>query len=477
MHHNQNNKIKAMQQITLGPSIPVVAVPTNITVHLGTPDEDAENVTVPFSDYIKNVASSELYPTWPENSLIANIHAITSIAMNRIYTEWYRSRGYNFDITNSTQFDQAFVPNRGIFENISNIVDNIRGQYIVREGQVQPYFAQFCDGRRVICEGLHQWGTVDLANEGYSPLEILQYYYGDNIQIIKNAPFSIIEETYPGEPLQYGDSDLNVLRMQYYLNRIAVNYPGIPTIEIVEGYFGDMTRDAVMAFQRIFNLPVTGIIDEGTWYRIVRIFSAVTKLSELIGEGILLSDIERIQSGVLLEGDVRPPVELVQFALNILSAYYPTIVQIPITGFYDEATTNAVMEFQKTMGLPARGVADIPTLEAMYSTVKGILDTLPAEQVYVPFLRWTGVVYDLGHESPGVYILQEMLSYISLIIPIIPYIEPSGVYDEKTKDAVMAFQRIEGLEQTGIVDEQTWNAIVNVYRRQRYSGTPLSATV
>lgn len=468
-----NKSVRTMQEITLGPSIPIIAVPTEITVHLGTPDEQAEDVTTPYLDYIKNVASNELYPTWPESALQANIHAITSMAMNRIYTEWYRSRGYNFDITNSTQYDQAYVHNSGIFENIAAIANTVFSHYIVREGQIQPYFAQFCDGRITVCEGLHQWGTVDLANEGYSPLDILKYYYGDDIQIVTNAPIANVEDTYPGEPLRRDDSNLDILKMQFFLDRISKNYPAIPKIQRIDGYFGEGTEAAVREFQRVFLLPVTGFIDEGTWYRIIRIHSAVTKLSELTGEGILSSELERISSGVLLEGDVRPSVEIVQFALNILAAYYPSIPEIPITGIFDDTTRNAIIEFQKTMGLPATGAADLETLRAMSNATTGILETLPPEAVSVPFVRWTGVVYDMGHESPGVYLFQEMLSYISLIVPNIPYIEPSGTFDENTRNGVIAFQTMENLQPTGIVDEQTWNAIVNVYRRQRYSGSPI----
>lgn len=470
------NNIQALQQqITLGPRSPVVVtVPTEIIVHLGLPGDDAENIIVPFPEYIKNVASSELYPTWPENALRANIYAITSVAMNRIYTAWYRLQNYNFDITNSTQFDQAYVPNSGVFENISFIVDDIFGQYIVREGQVQPLYAQFCDGRQTTCDGLHQWGTVSLAEEGYSPLEILQYYYGDNIQIVTNAPIGTVEEAYPGEPLRPGDSGMDILKMQYSLDRIALNYPGIPQINLISGFYDDSTEAAVREFQKIFNLPITGIIDEATWYRIGYIFVAVTRLAELTSEGLLTSELDELYSEILLEGDVRPSVEIVQFALNVLAVYYPNIPRIPITGIYDEQTANAVREFQKTMNLNVTGIADIKTMELMYRTVVGILDTLPAEQVYIPYLRWTGIVYSLGHESPGVYLFQEMLSYISLIIPTIPYVEPTGLFDEATQNAVIAFQNVENLEPTGIVDEQTWNRIVEVYRKQRFSGTNAS---
>ena len=204
-----------------------ITVPENITVHLGPPGSDAPNVTVPFADYIKNVASSEIYPTWPENALRANILAEISFALNRIYTEYYRSRGYDFDITNSTAYDQSYRPDRDIFENISQIVDDIFNDYIVREGQVQPLFAQYCDGREVQCAGLSQWGTVTLANEGLLPYEILQRYYGDDINIVFDAPVGNIEESYPGTPLRLGDGGEEVRQLQLRLNRIGQNYPTI----------------------------------------------------------------------------------------------------------------------------------------------------------------------------------------------------------------------------------------------------------
>lgn len=476
-----NNIVKALQQEQEGQEEQeevvtryLVTVPTTITVHLGNPDEEAENVTVPYIDYIKNVASSELYPTWPENALRANIHAITSIAMNRVFTEWYRSRGYDFDITNSTQYDQAFVYNRGIFDTISVIADEIFAQYIVREGQVQPLFATFCDGRVSQCNGLLQWGTVDLANQGYTPIEILKYYYGEDIEIVTDAPIGTVEASYPGEPLQLGDSSIDVLRMELYLDRIRQNYPGIPQIQPLNGYFNETTEAAVRVFQSVFNLPVTGIVDQATWYSIRYIYNAVTRLAELTAQGYLLSQILDITRETYLEGDIRPRVELIQYALNVLSIYYATIQSVPITGIFDDQTREQVIEFQRTFNLQPTGVVDNETFDAMMTSLFGILDTLPPEAVYLPRLRWPGVVYNLGDEGPTIYVIQEMLSYISLIIPVIPYIEPNGVLDETTQRAVRAFQSTQGIESTGIIDEQTWNAIVDVYRQQRYgtvSGT------
>ena len=199
-----------------------IYIPENVVVHLGAPSSNAENITVPFTDYIKNVASSEIYPTWPEDSLRANIYAIISLTLNRIFTEWYPSQGYNFDITSSTGYDQAFVPGRNIFENISRIVDEIFNSYVSKQGNANPLFTQFCDGRRVQCEGMSQWGTVELAEQGYTPIQILRYYYGDDIEI------------------------------------------------------NTATQRAVSAFQRSFQLPQTGIIDVSTWERIVQIYNFIT---------------------------------------------------------------------------------------------------------------------------------------------------------------------------------------------------------
>lgn len=446
----------------------LVTVPSEITVHLGNPDDEAENITVPYLDYIKNVGSSELYPTWPEEALRANIHAITSVAMNRIFTEWYRSRGYNFDITNSTQYDQAFVPNRGIFDSISVIADEIFSHYIVREGQIQPLFARFCDGRITQCDGLLQWGSVELANQGYTSMEILQYYYGEDIEIVTDAPVGDLVYSYPGEPLKLGDSSLNVLRMQLWLDRIRTNYPGIPKIDPLNGYFNESTEQAVKVFQEVFDLPVTGIVDKATWYTIRYIYNAVTKLAELTAQGLLLSQVADITRETYLEGDIRPRVGFIQYALNVLALYYPTIQAVPITGVFDEQTRQQVIEFQKTVNLEPTGIVDKETFEALASSLFGILDTLPPEAVYLPRFQWPGVAYEPGDEGPGIYVAQEMLSYISLIIPVIPYIEPNGILDEGTQNAIMAFQRIQGLEPTGIIDEETWNSITEIYRQQRY---------
>ncbi|MBR4895713.1 MAG: peptidoglycan-binding protein, partial [Clostridia bacterium] len=277
-------------------------IPETVTVHLGRPDEPARNVTVPFTDYIKNVASSEIYPTWPESALIANIYAEISYALNRIYTEYYPSRGYDFDITNSTTIDQSFVYGRNIFENISRLVDEIFDTYIRRQGSVEPLFALYCDGIEVQCGGLSQWGSVELAERGLSAFEILQNYFGDNIELVVNVPIEGSMESYPGEPLSaemFGDG---VYLVQIRLNRISKNFPNIPKIADVNGFFSAETVDAVEEFQRQFGLTPDGIVGRATWYAIARVYAAVKKLSDLNSEGVPVEDVILLFNDRLYEG-------------------------------------------------------------------------------------------------------------------------------------------------------------------------------
>ena len=266
-------------------------IPNTIAVHLGPPDSPAENVYVSFPDYIKNVASSEIYPTWPEAALRANIYAQISYALNRYYTEYYRSQGYDFDITNSTRFDQSYIPGRDIYDSISRIVDDIFNSYVVQQGSVAPYFTQYCNGTTTTCEGLSQWGTVPLAEEGRGAYDILTEFYGNDINIVDNAPVRDGLPSYPGQPLREGDFGSDIQQKQIQLNRISVNYPSIPKISETNGVFGAETREAVEAFQRIFNLTQDGIIGNATWNRISYIFNAVKRLSELDSEGIALSEL------------------------------------------------------------------------------------------------------------------------------------------------------------------------------------------
>lgn len=297
-------------------------IPETITVHLGTPDSPAPNVTLDFPSYIKNVASSEIFPTWPESALRANIYAIISFALNRIYTEWYRSRGYDFDITATTQYDQKFINGREYFQNISYLVDELYNDYVRRQGTVEPLFTAFCNGTTSTCDGLSQWGTVTLANRGYTPYEILQYYYGKDIDIVKNAPVRTAQPSYPGIPLEFGSAGNDVRSLQIYLNRISRNYPAIPKIPAADGIFDDATQQAVRTFQQVFGLEVTGIVEQSTWYRITSVYTAVKRIAELDSEGVRIEEITPVFTEDLSIGMQSDEVRMLQYYLAVIGAYY-----------------------------------------------------------------------------------------------------------------------------------------------------------
>ena len=349
-------------------------VPQNITVHLGAPSASAANVTVPFIDYVKNVASSEIYPTWEESALRANILAIVSYALNRVYTEFYRSRGYDFDITSSTAYDQFFVNGRSYFENISRIVDELFNDYLRRPGFVEPLAAKFCNGTTVTCQGLSQWGSQNLAQQGQSSTQILRNYYG-NVEIVTNAPIRGITSSYPGTPLRRGSSGPNVVVIQVELNRIAQNYPAIPKIATVDGIFGSRTEASVRAFQEIFDLTPDGIVGPGTWYALVRLYTAVTNLSELRSQGQQFYSIAWSYPNSYYEGDTGNNIRLLQYMLSVLSAYIPEIPRVEVDGIFGPATREAVIAAQRWFGLPQTGSVDAATWDEIYDQFSGIETT------------------------------------------------------------------------------------------------------
>lgn len=349
-------------------------IPQRITVHLGAPSRDAENVTVSFSDYVKNVASSEIYPTWDESALRANILAIVSFALNRVYTEFYRSRGYDFDITNSTAYDQFFVNGRSYFENVARLVDELFNDYLRRPGFVEPLAAKFCNGTTVTCEGLSQWGSQNLAEQGYNSTQILRSYYGD-VEIVQNAPIRGITSSYPGTPLRRGTSGPSVVTIQVSLNRISQAYPAIPKISSVDGIFGAQTEAAVREFQEVFNLTVDGIVGQATWYAIVRLYTAVTSLSELRSEGQRFYANSWANTNPIIQGDRGIRVEHLQYMLSALSAYIPSIPPVTIDGIFGPATRNAVIAAQRRFNLPQTGVVDGATWDDIYDQYSGIETT------------------------------------------------------------------------------------------------------
>lgn len=257
-----------------------VVIPEYIIVHDGVPsDSTAQNYYVRYQDYIKNVVSSEIYATWSENAIYANTLAIMSFTLNRVYTEWYRNKGYNFTITSSTAYDQKWIHGRNIYSNIDRLVDSIFANFLSRPGVRQPIFTSYCDGRNVTCNGLSQWGSKYLGDEGYTPIEIIRYYYGSDMYINTATAVSGVPSSWPGYNLNIGASGDKVLQIQQQLNRIAQNYPAIPRIT-ADGIYGSSTANAVRTFQRVFNLPQSGIVDYPTWYKISEIYVGVSRISE-----------------------------------------------------------------------------------------------------------------------------------------------------------------------------------------------------
>lgn len=346
-------------------------VPQRITVHLGAPSASADNVTVSFSDYVKNVASSEIYPTWEESALRANILAIVSFALNRVYTEFYRSRGYDFDITSSTAYDQFFVRGRSFFSNVSRLVDELFNSYLRRPGFVEPLAAKFCNGTTVTCEGLSQWGSQALAQQGYNSTQILRSYYGD-VEIVANAPVQDYMSSYPGTPLRRGSVGPNVVVIQTELNRISQNYPAIPKVSAVDGIFGAATENSVTAFQEIFNLTPDGVVGPATWYALVRLYTAVTSLSELRSQGQRFYTIAWNKGRPLVPGDRGIQVEHLQYMLRVLAAYISQIPSVAVDGIYGSASRSAVLAAQGYFSLPQTGTVDLTTWNEIYDQFTGI---------------------------------------------------------------------------------------------------------
>lgn len=355
-----------------------VIIPNPITVHLGSPSASAANIKVPFLEYIKNVASSEIYPTWPEAALRANIYAIITFALNRVYTEWYQSRGYSFDITNNTAYDQYYVKDRPIYNSISRIADEIFNEYVRRQGQNAPYFTSFCNGTTATCPGMSQWGTVDLANRGRSPLQILRAYYPNDIEIAETNIITNVTTSYPGSPLREGSRGLDVETIQAYLKRIRRNYPAIPAITDETGSFQNSTKAAVTQFQRVFNLSPDGIVGKATWNKLSSIYTAVTRLAELDSEGNSLGIGTVPPSSTLRQGSRGQDVITLQYLLNMAAEFNPNIPAPAQDGIFGSGTARAVTAFQRARGLNPDGIVGRLTWQALYDTYHGIENNVPS---------------------------------------------------------------------------------------------------
>lgn len=456
-------------------------IPEKIVIHLGSPSSDAANVTESFPDYIKNVASSEIYPTWPQEAIKANVLAQISVALNRVYTEYYRSMGRDFDITSSPAYDQTYVYQRDIYENVSKIVDEIFDSYIRRKGNVEPLFAQFCDGVEINCQGLEQWGTVELANEGLNYEEILRRYYGDDIEIVRNVPVESIDGSVPPVSIVLGDTGSEVELIQRKLNRISANFPGIPKIPSVDGFFDESTLAAVKKFQEVFGLTPDGIVGRATWYKIQFVYNGVKKLSEISSEGLRLNELNTIFGESLSEGDSGDGVLALQYYLSYISLFVPTVNEVSYDGDFGAQTTKAVKSFQKTYGLPESGIVDRLTWDNIENVYYGILRGVDYSFSEGRILPFPGRVLRNGIEGNDVRALQEYLNYISNEYTSIPKTTADGIFGDGTARAVIEFKRIFGYPADNErVTPQIWNAIASVYddvyngstvREGQYGGT------
>ena len=440
-------------------------VPNNITVHLGAPDEAVRNITVSFIDYIKNVASSELYPTWPESSLRANIYAIISFALNRIYNEWYRSKGYNFDITSTSAYDQKYIENRAVYENISNIVEEIFNDYIVKAGQIQPYFTKYCDGRISTCNGLSQWGSVSLANQGKTPIQILRYYYGDDISIKENAPVGDVEEGYPGYVIKLGFAGNPVKLIERDLNRIRQNYPAIPLIEDNLGLYSKETEAAVKKFQEIFSLPVTGEVDKATWYRIKYVYTSVKKLADLYSEGISVSEAQLPYLEELNYGDTGIEVEFMHYYLNAIAFLDPDIPYLPTNSVYNDNSRMMVMAFQRKYGLPVTGTFNYTDWQRLREVYDKMLKSPTTSQVNFIDELYPGYFLTKGVTGEDVRRFQKFLLKICQYDKSIPGVRVNGIFDDLTENSVKKLQDDYGFQINGLVGPLLWKKVVELSKR------------
>ncbi len=439
-------------------------IPESIVVHLGAPDEIAENVTVPFVDYIKNVASSEIFPSWPAEALRANILAQISVALNRVYTEYYRAQGKDFDITSSTAYDQSFVYQRDIFDTVDRTVDEVFNSYLKRQGFIEPLFATFCDGVEVNCQGLSQWGSVSLANDGLDAIEILKYYFGNDIELVTDAPVAGVRGSAPPVPLREGDTGRDVESFQLKLNRISTNYPAIPKIASPDGFFSTDTTEAVKEFQRVFSLTDDGIVGRATWYKIQFIYNAVKRLAEVNSEGLRVGELAQNYPGELKLGDISDGVLVLQYYLEFISLYVPTVQNVIPDRIFGQQTRASVESFQSTYGLTPTGIVDRAVWTQIQNTYYNTLEAIDYTFTEGSTLPFGGRIITEGTEGEDVRALQEYLNFIASYYPEIPTVEADGVFGAQTVRQIGAFRDRFGIEgRDELVGAELWNEITDVY--------------
>ena len=395
--------------------------------------------------------------SWPEEALRANIIAQVSLALNRIWTEWYPSRGYSFNITGSPGYDQAYVNGRTVFAVMERLTAELFNTFVQRSGDAEPYFTEYCDGKTVTCPGMKQWGTVDRAREGLNALQILRYYYGNRVQLVTTNNIAAIPSSYPGSPLRRGSTGTNVRILQKQLSRIAKDYPsfGKPA---VTGTFDEATENSVKKFQKQFGLTADGIVGKATWYKISYIYVSVKDLSELTSEG---ETAEGIQSTggwpgtVLRRGSTGSSVEQMQFWLSDLAQFDSSLVRVSVDGSYGAATERAVRAFQQKQNLTADGVVGQTTWNALYAAWVDAQSDLGGT-------AWPGTALRRGDTGMEVRLVQFWLRLAADNYSALRTVTVDGSYGAATVSAVTAFQSLFGLTADGVVGRSTWNKLKEV---------------
>mgnify|MGYP005908893603 CR=1 FL=1 len=398
---------------------------------------------------------------WPEQALRANIHCQISLALNRIYTEWYPSKGYSFNITNSTSYDQYYVHGRTVFDVMVRLTDDIFNTYIRKTGTVNPYYAEYCDGKSVTCPGLKQWGTVTLANQGRNALSILKYYYGNNIEIIRTNNIQSIPQSYPGSPLRQGSTGAAVFTLQRQLNRITKDYPFLGLLT-VDGIFGRKMTETVKKFQKQFNLTADGVVGRSTWYKISYIYVSVKDLAELTSEGETFSGTLpdgpwNFGSSVLKQGSTGSEVEQMQFWLSTLAQYESSIPSVKVDGVYGSGTAAAVRAFQRRYGLTVDGIVGLTTWTELYDQFRSIQSDNGTPNAY------PGTALREGSSGQNVRLVQFWLKIARTVYTSLANVTVDGKFGAGTAAAVQRFQRYFGLTSDGVVGRITWNKLYEVY--------------
>ena len=398
---------------------------------------------------------------WPEQALRANIHCQISLALNRIYTEWYPSKGYSFNITNSTSYDQYYVHGRTVFDVMVRLTDDIFNTYIRKTGTVNPYYAEYCDGKSVTCPGLKQWGTVTLANQGRNALSILKYYYGNNIEIIRTNNIQSIPQSYPGSPLRQGSTGAAVFTLQRQLNRITKDYPFLGLLT-VDGIFGRKMTETVKKFQKQFNLTADGVVGRSTWYKISYIYVSVKDLAELTSEGETFSGTLpdgswNLGSSVLKQGSTGSEVEQMQFWLSTLAQYESSIPSVTVDGVYGSGTAAAVRAFQRLYGLTVDGIVGRTTWTELYDQFRSIQSDNGTPNAY------PGTALREGSSGQNVRLVQFWLKIARTVYTSLANVTVDGKFGSATAAAVRRFQSYFGLTSDGVVGRITWNKLYEVY--------------